>query len=80
MNNNYWQMTIAELERDSFQPVKKLFHFGTWTFACPVCGQTVGLFRDLKADAVTNGMIYKRDECKNGHVVDWSMIEEADNE
>lgn len=70
-------MTFLELESDSFQPIKKLFHFGCWHYSCPICGEVVGIYRDPKIDKVTNGLIYKRDLCKNGHHVDWSEVNEA---
>lgn len=74
---NYYQMTLFELDRDSFQPVKKMLHFGTYSFTCPMCGEAVGFWRDPKIDKVTNGMTLKYDECKNGHKVDWSNVKEA---
>lgn len=75
--NNYWQITFAELDRESFEPTKKLFHFGTFMFHCPICGEVVGIWRDPKFDKVTNGMTLQRKECKNGHKVDWSEAKEA---
>ena len=72
-------MTLFELDRDAFQPIKKLMHFGTWSFTCPVCGEVVGFYRDPKFDKVTNGLYLKYEQCKNGHAVDWSMVKEAEN-
>ena len=69
-------MTIMELERDSFQPVRKMIHFGSYLYECPCCGETVGLWRDPRVDKDTNGMIYKLEQDKNGHVMDWSFIKE----
>lgn len=74
---NYWQMTLFELDRDSVAPIKKILHPGTWYFSCPICGETVGLWRDPKVDSVTNGMTQQRKECKNGHIVDWAEVKEA---
>lgn len=74
---NYWQMTLAELDHESVQPTRKLFHFGQWHFDCPICGECVGMYRDPSIDKVTNGMMWQRSECKNGHVVDWSEVKEA---
>lgn len=72
--NNYWQMTLMELDRESVQPIKKLFHFGTYSYDCPICGDCVGFWRDPKFDKVTNGFTYKRDECKHGHKIDWEGV------
>ena len=60
-----WQITLEELTADSFKPIKTLIHFGSWAYECPICGAPVGIYKD------EDGMIYKRDECKNGHVMDW---------
>ena len=69
---NYWQMTLNELIDDSFRPTKTMIHFGSYGFECQICACPVGLYRP--ADG---GMVYKRDECKNGHKVDWSEVREA---
>ena len=69
----YWQMTLAELMGDSFQPVKKMIHFGSWGFECQICGMPVGIFRPDDG-----GLIYRREKCPNGHAVDWSQIREAE--
>ena len=76
--SNYWQMTIREFMQDSFQPTRKLLHFGVYHFDCPVCGECVGIWRDPKFDPVDNGMMFKYEQCKNGHVVDWSMVKETE--
>ena len=68
----FWQMTFRELEHESFQPMKTMIHFGSWGFECPICACPVGLYRP--ADG---GLVFKRDECKNGHKVDWSEVREA---
>ena len=62
---NAWQMTLEELLADSFVPVKKPMHLGAWSYECPICGAAVGV---LRSDM---GMIYQREACVNGHVVDW---------
>ena len=77
---NYWQMPLDELDRDSFQPVKKLMHFGTYYFECPCCGELVGLYRDKKYDPVTFGLYFRRDKCLNGHVADWDAVPESKEE
>ena len=67
-----WQMTMAELTQDSFKPVKQFMHHGAWGYSCPVCGAAVGIYyepnwyHDNRPE-----WAYKRDECKNGHKVDW---------
>ena len=87
---NYWQMTLAELDQESVQPIRKLFHFGCYHFNCPICDEVVGIWRDPNIDnvvgiwrdpnidKVTNGMIWKRDECKHGHAIDWSNVKEVE--
>lgn len=75
---DYWQMTLAELDRDAVQPIRHILHFGTYTFDCPICGECVGIWRDPRIDSMTNGMTYKQDVCKHGHAVDWSSIKEAE--
>ena len=75
---SYWQMTLAELDQESVQPIRKLFHFGCYHFNCPICGEVVGIWRDPNIDEVTNGMIWQRDECKHGHRIDWSEVKEAE--
>ena len=76
--NNYWQITLAELDQESVQPIRKLFHFGCYHFNCPICDEVVGIWRDPKIDPVDNGMMYQRAECKHGHVIDWSNVKEAE--
>ena len=61
-----WQMTWDELTTDSFRPIKKPMHPGAWSYECPLCGLYVGLYRS------DMGMIMQLDQCKNGHVVDWT--------
>ena len=75
---NYWQMTLTELDQESVQPLRKLFHFGCYHFNCPICDEVVGSWRDPNIDKVTNGMIWKRDECKHGHAIDWSNVKELE--
>lgn len=75
---SHWQMTFQELEADSFKPSRKLLHIGTYVFFCPVCGEAVGFYRNPRIDPITNGMYYKREQCKNGHAVDWSDVKEAE--
>lgn len=65
---NYWQMTFDEMMSDSFRPKTEPMHQGAWAYVCPVCGNAVGIRR------VVEGFVYKRDECKNGHKVDWSEV------
>lgn len=60
-----WQMTWDELMTDSFKPIRKLIHIGSWGYECPVCGQVVGLYR------TDEGWLIKRDACRNGHKVKW---------
>lgn len=62
-----WQMTLEELIADSFKPVRQPIHLGSWSYDCPICGASVGI------RTATEGFIYKRDICKNGHVVDWDI-------
>lgn len=73
---DYYQMTIFELGRGAVVPIRKILHFGTYYYDCPLCGEAVGIWKDPKLDHVTNGFIYKRDQCKNGHEIDWSGVKE----
>lgn len=77
---NYWQMTFDELDREAFQPVRKLSHPGTYHFVCPVCGEYVGLYKNREYDPVTYGLIHVRETCKNGHAMDWSLVPEEREE
>lgn len=70
--NEYWQMTLREMMGESFEPTKSMIHLGSWGFTCQICADPVGLYRP--ADG---GMVYMRDECKNGHKVDWSSTREV---
>ena len=72
MSKEFWQITMRELLGESFQPTKSMIHFGSWGFSCQICGMPVGIYRP--AD---DGLIYRREECSNGHKVDWSQIREA---
>ena len=63
---NYWQMTLAELTQDSFEPIIHSMHMGSWSYECPICSAVVGI------RTATDGFVYKREACKNGHVVKWS--------
>lgn len=61
-----WQITWDEYGKDAFRPVRKPMHIGSWSYECPLCGMPVGIYR------IDEGMIYKRDQCKNGHKIDWT--------
>lgn len=66
-----WQITLEELTQDSFTPKKEFIHLGSWAYVCPICRAYVGLYRDDHLE--DDGMLYKRDECKNGHRMDWNI-------
>lgn len=66
-----WQMTWDELTAESFKPNGKYNRFnGIMDWFCPVCGLVVG----IESTGMTHekGWLYKRDKCKNGHIVDWT--------
>ena len=66
-----WQMTLDELTAESFKPNGKYNRFnGIMDWFCPVCGLVVG----IESTGMTHekGWLYKRDKCKNGHIVDWT--------
>ena len=66
-----WQITLDELMKASFPPNGKLnWHNGTQDWFCPVCGAVVGIYSNGQTHE--EGWLYKRDKCKNGHVVDWA--------
>ena len=73
-------MTLSELDRDSFQPIKRLLHPGTYVFECPICKAMVGSYRSRAQDPVTFGLYYYRDECQNGHVMNWELVPEYHEE
>lgn len=67
-----WQITLEELLTDSVKPVKTLIHVGSWGYECPICGDFVGLYR------TDEGMMLKREACRNGHKVRWEKNEQQE--
>ena len=60
-------MLISE---EAFKPNAKLnWRNGMTDWCCPLCGECVGIHSNGQVHEV--GWLYKRDECKNGHKVDW---------
>lgn len=68
---DYWQMTFDEMMSDSFRPKMSSLHEGFWGFKCPICGDCVG-FKSIRY-----GFMHKKDQCKNGHKVDWSEVNDG---
>ena len=70
-----WQMTWDELDQEDVVPTTRHNLSGSVYYSCGICGDLVGIFGPPEFHE--KGWIYKRDKCKNGHVVDWK---EAINE
>ena len=69
-----WQITLYELNEDKVKP-KKAYNSpsGTFHYSCGICEEPVGIHSG-NCRHITDGWLYKRDCCKNGHAVDWSGI------
>lgn len=63
-----WQMILDELTDEPFTPEVHLIHVGSWAYLCPICLECVGIYR------TDEGMVFRRDTCKNGHRIDWRNI------
>lgn len=65
-----WQMTWDELDAEAFKPNDVYNRVnGLIDWFCPVCGQVVGI--ESTGTVHEKGWLYKRDKCKNGHIIDW---------
>lgn len=68
----HYQMTMAEMFDESFKPIRLHETIkGRTSFNCPICGWLVGIYSDGSVHKEI-GWMYKREQCKNGHAVDWS--------
>lgn len=67
-----WQMILDEMMAESFSPVREPMHIGSWAYVCPICKSPVGIYRS------DEGMVYKRDKCKNGHAIRWEVADVDD--
>jgi len=69
-----WQITINELVHDSYQPKginDRVSGLTRWF--CPVCDTVVGLYST--GTVHDKGWLIKRDQCRNGHNIDWEGID-----
>lgn len=65
-----WQMTLDELTVEAFAPNGRYNRFtGITDWFCPLCGEVVGMYSNGQVHE--EGWLYKRDKCRNGHIVDW---------
>ena len=65
-----WQITLDEISEEAFKPNGKLnWRNGMTDWFCPLCGECVGIHSNGQVHE--EGWLYKRDECKNGHKIDW---------
>ena len=72
--SDMWQITFAELNRDKIEPIRFYNQSGTHYYQCGICGEPVGIHSG-RCKHVPTGWLYRKDYCKNGHVVDWEGIE-----
>lgn len=70
-----WQMTWDELEAESFKPNNGKLNWrnGIMDWFCPICGEVVGIESD--GSVHDKGFMFKRDECRNGHRIDWEGVD-----
>ncbi len=68
--NEPYQMDLFDLDDKTYQPIRyKVNPFSISTlYLCPKCREHVGAYVD------GDGWIIKKDECKNGHKMNWEAI------
>lgn len=65
-----WQIRLDEIDEDSFPPNGRYnWRTGLTDWLCPLCGEVVGIESD--GSVHEKGMIYQREQCKNGHAINW---------
>lgn len=68
----HYQMTLEEmLDPSPKKPTRERgVAPGTFCYRCPICEAIVGI---KGAETYHEpGWLYRRDQCKNGHDIDWS--------
>ena len=71
---NYWQMTMEKaLEPEKARKPERIYERikGQAFYYCPICQDLVGMYSDGSVHREI-GFTYKRDKCRNGHIIDWS--------
>lgn len=67
-----WQITLDEITEEAFKPNGSYnWRNGITDWLCPLCGGIVGIHSNGKVHE--EGWLYKKDECKYGHKVDWDV-------